>query len=358
MGGKHKKSTASGGFDAFLALLRDKKRRPVAVRYLAVIATTVLSLLYAALPTVAFRTAGGDSDPHSLYYWMNAVFYGRGGTKGAYESLVGASAGNQSLDFYRAVIVTYLVAAVLLLVGSILSVLISVGACYLLVTEESTDFGKRLGRLYRVALGDRAVTLLPPALAALPLLFPRLLAYYYTALLSSETKAVFTPLDPFIVAGILLLVDLLILLYVKNTECLLKYDIFRSPAKRVTAEDKRRREEAEWEAAVDADRTRTEEPQKRHRETEKTEEKPPETRKKPEKAENSPAPEDESLYGRKFVVGTEAPSVLPKQDGIGATDGEGARTAEEAKRTDAALRSLFDGDAEEDAPKQKRKKGK
>lgn len=348
--GKKRRTVGKGTPPSALSvLLTDEKSRPVAVRYLVTIASTLLTLLAAALPMVKFRTVGGDSDAHSVFYWMNANFYGVDGTKGAYESLVSASSGNQSLGFYRAVVVTYIAMALLIIVGSVATVLTSVGACYLLADREESARGKKLGRFYRVLFGNRWMTLLPPLLLTLPLLFPRLLAYYNTALVAYEARAVFAPFDPFIIAVLLFLTDLLVLLYTKDRERRLKYDIFRSPARRVTAEDLRRMEDEAWEAEVRADRDRTDPPAVR--ETSK-DGRPKKT--EPKAEPKKPDPSEEELYGKRFVVGGDAPTA----------DAETSAPLSEEKHSDgekdgamrSSLESLFREDEPTERPSRKKKK--
>ena len=323
----------------FRVLLSDPSRRPVAIRYLLDLASVVLVLIAAVLPTVSFRTKGGESDPHSFFYWLRAAFFGVDGTKGAYESLLNASVGNQSLVFYRTVVVTCIVAVILLVLGILVTALTAIGALYLLSTEESTDLGKRIGRLYRVVFGDRFATLLPSLVFLLPFIFTRLLAYYYTALLSSDSVVVLTPIDPLVLAGLTFALRLFVLLFVKERERKLKYDIFRSPARRVTAADLRRHEEEAWEEEVRRDAIREEMPLRTKR-TEKCD--PVKDEKKTEKVSEKREKDDESLYGRRFVVGKRRASVLPIKE----KTAESARPSTDSEKSEVkeTLLRLFDED--------------
>lgn len=324
--------------------LLDEKTRPVYLKYLLLLLSALFSVLFFCLPMVKFRTVGGESDAHSLLYWMKATFFGVDGTKGAYESLLNASSGNQSIGFYRAVIATCIVLTVLMAVGVLATLLSALLGGYLLSTEEKTEQAKKLGSIYRVLLGNRYGTLVPVAVTALPFLYSHLLAYYYTALLSNQTDASFAPFDPLIVAIGLLLLNAVLHLYSANAEKRMKYDIFRSHAKRVTREDLLRIEREAWEREVRADRDRAEErpiAPKRKREQTET---PPE--KKPERAERSAEREDETLFGREFVVGKKGSGEVT------ARPNPSARPAEEETKDEnemrSALQRLFD-DGDENA---------
>lgn len=326
---------------------REIEGRPAAIRYLLSAGGSLVLLLFSFLPLVSFRTGGGDSALKSLFYWLRVSLFGDASSKGAYESLLSASAGNTSLSFYRAVVITGFAVIILFLLGLILSILSALIAFYLLGTEEKDDKSRKIGRIFRVAFGRRTVTLLPCVFTALPFLFPHLLAYYYTSFLEYHTNAV-SPFDPLIVAIAVLMINVISFLWASEKEKNAGYDIFRSRALCAEGLSRRAREDLDWEESVrrDAESIPDGEADDRKDSPAPQSELPPVT------DSDSKDSDDESLYGVEITLGESkepaASQSSPAEEPTDAVEDNAAR--EEELRE--SLKSLF-SDAEE-APKKRR----
>ena len=165
-------------------LLRDRKARPILIRYLLPVAILLLLVLLSSLPMISFRTGAGDSEARSLFYWHTASFFGAEGDNGAYDYLItDTGVDNATTAWAKAVVVTVLISALCAVFGAILTLLSSFTAIYLMLTGEESERARNVGRIFRVAIGNRAMLCIPYLLSVLPFVFPRLLAYDYTSLM-------------------------------------------------------------------------------------------------------------------------------------------------------------------------------
>ena len=238
------------------ALFQSKEKRPLVIRYLAPLLTVFLALLFAGLPMIVFRSVGGDSDAHSLFYWQHVNFFGEGARWGSLQFLQNASHGDQYLGLYRAVTTLYVVSVFFFLVGAALSVLLSLSAIYLLMTEEKTEKGKRIGRIFRVIAFHRGALLIPSAMLLIPFLYHHLLAYLYTTYQSFQSTARFRPIDPLILMILLFTAQVFLMLWAKTKEKGLDYVIFCSFDAEKEERKKRLEEERAWEDEVRIDASR------------------------------------------------------------------------------------------------------
>lgn len=329
-------------FSLFRELLSDEKRRPLAIRYAFPAITALLTTVIACLPMIVFRSVGGDSDAHSLFYWQHVNFFGTGARWGALDFLIHASSGDQYLGLYRAVTVLYLLCAVLFFVGFVLSMLLSISAFYLLFTEEESTKSKQVGRLFRVVFGNRAMLLIPSGMLLIPFTFHHFLSYFYTVFQSFESTTRFRPIDPLILTILLFVSHVLIALWVKPKEKHAEYVIFRRFDAHL--EERRRKidDERAWESEVQADVERKPISLKGN-ENESDPILNPTDVKIPEASDSNPASDEESLYGKTIFLSGDARSedsdtyVLEKEKAEPLADAQNEQTAQEMRKSVQAL---------------------
>ena len=336
----------NGMVAAFLRLMRDREKRPLVIRYLAPTVTALLALLFAALPMIVFRSVGGDSDVHSLFYWQHVNFFGEGTRWGSLQFLQNATSGNQYLGLYRAVTTLYVVSVFFFLVGAALSVLLSLSAIYLLMTEEKTEKGKRIGRIFRVIAFHRGALLIPSAMLLIPFLYHHLLAYLYTTYQSFQSTARFRPIDPLILMLLLFTAQVFLMLWAKNKEKGLDYVIFCSFDAVKEERKKRLEEERAWEDEVRIDASRepsvlrtakADDPHAPEEETDSSvEEKADLQKEKPV--------DEESLFGVSYVLSDEETPKTAEHPSEEEGETEASRKETDAEEMRRSIRSLFADD--------------
>ena len=334
----------NGKTSSVLQLLRDREKRPLVIRYLAPAVTVCLAVLLAVLPMIVFRSVGGDSDAHSLFYWQHVNFFGEGTRWGSLEFLQNASPGDQYLGLYRAVTTLYLVSVFFFVIGAVSSVLLSISAVYLLMTEEETEKSKRIGRIFRVVAFHRGALLIPSAMLLIPFFYHHLLAYFYTTYQSFQSVARFRPIDPLILMILLFSAQVFLMLWAKSKEKALDYVIFRSFDAQKEARKKRLAEEREWEAEVQNDANREPVLLRTVKEAD------PETSVSPEpgevKSEHAKPIDEESLFGVSYVLSDEK---SPKPTEASSETEEEHPSEMDADEMRRSIQSLFaDGDSEDE----------
>jgi len=329
-------------FAALRQLFTDPKRRPLAIRYTFPFVTAFLTTVVACLPMIVFRSVGGDSDAHSLFYWQHVNFFGVGARWGALDFLQNASAGDQYLGLYRSVTVLYLLSALFFFLGVVFSACLSVSALYLLFTEENNAKGKQIGRIFRVAFGNRAMLLIPSAMLLIPFTFHHLLAYCYTIFQSFSSMTRFRPIDPLILAVLLFLSNVIVALWAKPKEKHAGYVIFRTSD--LHAEERKRRiaEEREWEAEVQSDAEREPIVLKTKQDPPKISEDQTESDSTKFKSEES-ALSEEDLYGKTVVISecaepeSEHPAIIMHSSEKSVSNGKNEDADREIRNSISAL---------------------
>ena len=342
---RNRKGTAPRSASARLqALYSNRRTRTILLRHALPVVFALLLVLLSVLPLVTFRTGNGESDARSLVYWHHANFFGTDGARGAYELLTTVDSGNMYYSFYRSVVVLCIVDAVAGVLGLLLTLALSITAIYLLVTEEEGEHSRFVGRVFRVAVGNRWAALIPYVLSVIPFTFPKLFAYFSTALRSFDTAARFPLIDPLWIALAILAVEFVLILRARDRERRTKWDLYLSPELR-TVKTRESDETRAWEAAVKADAENDgiviagmgdlpEAPK---------EAKPPE----PPGTEGEPNEPDESAYGE---------TVFPEKDAEARAEApnDGETDAEEMR---SSIRALFSESEEtEQKPKHRKKK--
>ena len=242
-------------FEKLKKLLSSRRRRGILLRHLFPLAFLLLLVLLSLLPVISFRTVEGTSDAHSLIYWHSANFFGADGARGAYALFRLYDADHSYYGFYRAVVILCIADAVCAVVGTCLLIALSVAALYLLLSGETGERSRRVGRVFRLLTGNRWTVLLPCVLMLVPLLFPRLFAYFSTTLRGYATATQFLGLDPLFIALIFLVPLVVLLLSTRKEERESDLNIYLPPHLRQGARDDVREREAEeeWEEAVRLD---------------------------------------------------------------------------------------------------------
>ena len=336
----------NGKSSSVLQLLRDRGKRPLVIRYLAPAVTVCLAVLLAALPMIVFHSVGGDSDAHSLFYWQHVNFFGEGARWGSLEFLQNASPGDQYLGLYRAVTTLYLISVLFFVIGAVLSLLFSLSAVYLLVTEEETEKSKRVGRIFRVVAFHRGALLIPSAMLLIPFFYHHLLAYFYTTYQSFPSVARFRPIDPLILMILLFSAQVFLMLWAKSKEKALDYVIFRAFDAQKEARKKKLLEEREWEEEIRSDANR--EPDLLRAEKEVDREASAEAEPKNVQTEHREPVDAESLFGVSFVLSDEE---TPRSAERVSETEEVQPTEMDADEMRRSLQSLFADDGSENEEK-------
>lgn len=232
----------------------NRKLRRALIPCMLPVVFAVLLVLLSFLPMISFQTAEGRSDAHSLIYWHTVNFYGTEDARGAYELLQIYGEGNPYYGFYRAVVILCIMDALCVLIGIFSIIVFSIVAIYLLLTEEKTKRSRLVGKLFRVAVGNRWAILVPCIISVVSFLFPRLFAYYSTALRSYATIARFSFVDPLFLLLAFLVLIVVLLFRIREREKHSRYNIYFPPEQREgIGKNETDRDTREWEKAVRED---------------------------------------------------------------------------------------------------------